>query len=318
MTGVQTCALPIYEIHEITGIDFQPEWAYDINEFGHVVGTGREEAVATARTIPWLMSDGQVSRLNFFGNAWAVNDNDQIVVTSHGIVGEQAALYANDSITQFRLYGADVDQIRGNRSCANAISNAGVIVGSISHESQNWRPAVFRESSPPVVFLEPPEQWETRPVGIDDQGQVLVHANFGPGNVRSILWNFENGSWHFVGGDTASVQPVAVTSDGLVLGVLTSGTTHIAVVCEPGGAWQELGTTDGWSPTAINDTGDVVGIVMRDGLFYPWLRLASGEEFLLPFVRGHQTNPKAINNAGTIVGTAQTDHGGHAVIWHRT
>ena len=319
------CSFPVvntdssggYEIHEITGIDFQPEWAYDINELGHVIGTGREEAIATARVIPWLMRDGQLSRLNFFGDAWAINENDQIAAMPQGIIGEQAALYANDLILQFRLYGADVAQIGGTRSTANAINADGVVAGSISQEGQNSRPAVFRESFPPVVFLEPPQQWGTRPVGIDDQGQVLVHANFGPGNVRSILWNFENGSWYFVGGDTASVQPVAVTSDGLVLGVSKSGSAHVAVICEPGGAWQELGTGDGWSPTGINDARDVVGIVMRDGLFYPWLRLATGGEFLLPFVRGHQTNPKAINNAGTIVGTAQTDHGGHAVIWRR-
>lgn len=306
-----------YEIHEITATDFQPEWAYDINELGHVIGTGREEAVATASTIPWLMRDGQLSRLNFFGHVWAINENDQIAAMPQGIIGEQASLYANDSTFSFRLYGADVDRMGANRSNANAINAVGVIAGSVSRDSQNIRPAVFQQSSPPIVFLEPPQQWGTRAVGIDDQGQVLVHANFGPGNVRSILWNFENGSWHFVGGDTASVQPVAVTSGGLVLGVSKSGTAHVAVVCEPGGAWRELGTSDGWSPTAINDAGDVVGIVMRDGLFYPWLRLASGEEFLLPFVRGHQTNPKAINNAGTIVGTAQTDHGGHAVSWRR-
>jgi hypothetical protein len=319
------CSFPVvntdksggYEIHEITAIDFQPEWAYDTSELGHVVGTGREEAVATATTIPWLMRDGQLSRLNFSGNAWAINENDQMAAMLHGVIGEQAALYAEGSIRQFSLYGADVAQMGGNRSTAGAINAAGVIAGSVSYESQIIRPAVFREAFPPVVFLEPPQQWGTRSIGIDDQGQVLVHANFGPGDVRSILWNFENGSWYFVGGDTASVQPVAVTSNGLVLGVSKSGTAHVALICEPGGAWLELGSSDGWSPTAINDVGDVVGIVMRDGLFYPWLRLASGEEFLLPYVRGHQTNPKAINNAGTIVGTAQTDHGGHAVIWHR-
>jgi hypothetical protein len=32
---------------------------------------------------------------------------------------------------------------------------------------------------------------------------------------------------------------------------------------------------------------------------------------------GHNTDPKAINNAGVIVGTAQADHGGHAVMWRR-
>ena len=89
------------------------------------------------------------------------------------------------------------------------------------------------------------------------------------------------------------------------------------MICEQNGEWQALGTSDGWSPQAINDLGDVVGIVMQGSLFQPWLRLATGEQFLLPFVMGHTTDPKAINNAGVIVGTAQADHGGHAVIWRR-
>lgn len=322
------CSFPVvntdssggYEIHEITAIDFQPEWAYDINELGHVIGTGREEAVATAKIIPWLMRDGQLSRLNFFGHVWAINENDQIAAMPQGVIGEQGALYADHSILQFRLYGADVARIGGTRSTANAINADGVVAGSIcTQEGHNIRPAVFRASSPPIVLMEPASQWGTRPIGINDQGQVLVlvQANFAPGNVRSILWNFEDGSWYFVGGDTANVQPVAVTNNGLVLGFSRSSTANLAVFCEAGGSWQELGTGDGWSPTGINDAGDVVGTVMRDGLFYPWLRLATGEEFLLPFVREHQTDPKAINNACTIVGTAQTDHGGHAVIWRR-
>ena len=42
---------------------------------------------------------------------------------------------------------------------------------------------------------------------------------------------------------------------------------------------------------------DVVGFVTQGGLFQPWLRMATGEQFLLPFVIGHNTDPKAINNA---------------------
>jgi len=90
------------------------------------------------------------------------------------------------------------------------------------------------------------------------------------------------------------------------------------MVCEPDGVWQPLGTGDGWTPQAINDLGDVVGFFEHGNLLQPWLRLATGEQFLLPSVIGHTTDPKAINNDGVIVGTASADHGGHAVIWRRT
>jgi hypothetical protein len=69
-----TCSFPVagtdsssgYGIHEITGADFEPLSAVDINEVGHVIGTGREEQkVPWTKQIPWLMKDDQVSRLNF-------------------------------------------------------------------------------------------------------------------------------------------------------------------------------------------------------------------------------------------------------------
>jgi hypothetical protein len=307
-----------YEIREITGVDFEPLYAYDINDVGHVIGTGREEkTVPWTRRIPWLMIDGQVSRLNFLGDAWAINENDQIAAMPQDVGGEEAALYANDSILQFPLYGSDVSAVGATRSTANAINADGIVAGSVCTQTgHNIRTAVFQESHPPIVLTEAAAEWGNRPVDINDRGQVLVLGNFAPPVVRSILWNFEDNSWDFVGDNATNVMPVAVTNDGLVLGVL-SGTPTLAVICKPNGAWEELGTDDGFSPTDINDAGDVVGIVMQDHLFYPWLRLATGEQFLLPFVREHHTEPKAINSAGTIVGTAQTDHGGHAVIWRR-
>jgi hypothetical protein len=130
------------------------------------------------------------------------------------------------------------------------------------------------------------------------------------------VWNIEDDTWSYVGSESDDVLPVSVTNDGLVLGS-TRGAIAQALLCKPGGTWEPLGTPTGWTPLGINDRGDVVGIFMQDGLSRPWLQLASGEQFLLPYVVGHNTEAKAINNAGVIVGAAHADHGGHAVIWRR-
>lgn len=175
------------------------------------------------------------------------------------------------------------------------------------------RAAAFRDSAKPMILTELVAQFGTRAVGINDQGQVLVLASFGPGDVRSVVWDLESNSWSYVGGSSANVTPIAITNGGLVLGVTASR----AMVCEQGADWQPLGTDDGWTPQAINDLGDVVGCVAEGSLLQPWLRLASGEQYLLPSVIGHTTDPKAINNEGIIVGTSHADHGGHAVIWRR-
>ena len=167
-----------------------------------------------------------------------------------------------------------------------------------------------------MVLTDLAAQFGTRAVDINDQGQVLVLAGVGPGDVRSVLWNLEDDTWSYVGGSTANITPVAITNGGLVLGRSSNGASF-AMACEPDGEWQPLGTSVGWTPQAINDIGDVVGFVAQGTLLQPWLRLATGEQFLLPSVIGHTTDPKAINNDGVIVGTAHADHGGHAVIWRR-
>jgi hypothetical protein len=65
----------------------------------------------------------------------------------------------------------------------------------------------------------------------------------------------------------------------------------------------------------MNDAGDVVGACKRDGYEKPWLRCASGEIVWLPYYRDHWCRPIAINSSKLIVGSAQTDHGYHALVW---
>lgn len=321
-----TCRFPVqrtdssggYEIQEIIGSDFEPMFAYDINDVGDIVGTGRDEQkIPWTTQVPWVMQGNQVTRLNYVGSAWAINDNGLIIATPAGDPNQNLALYANGSIIALPIYGADVASVGGTRSSGGVINRDGIIAGSVCTQTgHNMRAAVFQEAQPPKVLTDLDAQFGTRAVDINDQGQVLVLASFGAADVRAVLWNLGDDTWSYVGGDAANISPVAVTNRGLVLGVTSDGTSR-AMTCEQNGEWQLLGTGDGWSPQAINDVGDVVGFVTKGGLFQPWLRMASGEQILLPTLTGHNTDPKAINNAGVVVGTAHADHGGHAVMWRR-
>lgn len=321
-----TCKFPVsdtessggYEILEITGSDFEPMSAYDINEAGDVVGTGRDEQkVPWTTQVPWVMQGDQVSRLNYVGSAWAINDDGLIVATPASDPNQNAALYANGSIIVVPIFGPDVASVGGTRISGTAINSNGMVAGSVCTQTgHNMHAAAFQEAQSPKVLTDLNAPFGTRAVDINDQNQVLVLVNFSPPGVRSVLWNLENDTWSYVGGSPANVRPVAITNGGQVLGITADGASR-AVVCEQDSEWQPLGTSDGWSPLAINDLGDVVGLVAQGSLFQPWLRTAAGDEFLLPFVIGHNTDPKAINNDGVIVGTAQADHGGHAVMWRR-
>ena len=89
----------------------------------------------------------------------------------------------------------------------------------------------------------------------------------------------------------------------------------VAWLVKPAQRWERLGTPPGFYATAMNDAGDVVGAAVRDGYEQPWLRRASGEIVWLPYFDQHWCRPSAINRSGVIVGTAQTDHGMHALVW---
>jgi hypothetical protein len=99
----------------------------------------------------------------------------------------------------------------------------------------------------------------------------------------------------------------------------SSGWSHLSETLMTSGlAGEQWGRVRGGRRRGINDSGDVIGNVTGDGLIQPWVRLAAtGEVFVLPSVIGHDTDARAINNAGVIVGSAHADHGGHAVIWCR-
>jgi hypothetical protein len=322
-----TCKFPVqhrepsggYEIQEITGSDFEPMFAYDINEAGDVVGTGRDEqAIPWTKQVPWIMQGGQVSKLTYDGSAWAINQAGLITATPTASGTQDVALYADGAIIALPIYGAGVASVGATRSSGGKINSHGVIAGSVCTQTgHNMRAAAFRASHEPMILTDVAAQFGTRAVDINDQGQVLVLASVGPGDGRSVVWNLEDNTWSYVGGSAVNITPIAITNGGLVLGRSSNGASF-AMVCEPDGEWHALGTSDGWTPQAINDVGDVVGFAAQGNLLQPWLRLATGEQFLLPSVIGHTTDPKAINNDGVIVGTANADHGGHAVIWRRT
>jgi hypothetical protein len=151
-------------------------------------------------------------------------------------------------------------------------------------------------------------------VDVNDSGIVLVVGYAGT-QCRGIVWNPLAGANDLVGG-MAGIYPMGIAVDGVVLGMSLGGDdTRIACLAKPGQRWERLGTAPGFYATAMNNTGHVVGRVMREGYERPWLRSPLGEIIWLPYFDHHHCRPAAINHSGTIVGRATTDHGNHALIW---
>lgn len=167
-----------------------------------------------------------------------------------------------------------------------------------------------------VALRGPAEAHLFRTVDVTQSGTLLVMAAIAPFDTRCMLWNTIDKTTAYVGGADSNVFPIAMADSGVVLGQgNNSRGQKVALLCAPGDAWQRVGTEDGWSPVDINDNGDIVGRVQIDGVDRPWLRLATGQLILLPYLVSHHTIPTSINNARQIVGFSNADHGSHAVLW---
>ncbi len=309
-----------YSIHEVTspGLDFiTPN---DINDSGQVVGTGQSR---TQPNIPWMMQNGQLTRLNYIGFAVSINNHGQVTGTLQSEQGERATVYERGLLTELPLYHGEPGVFAGTDSSASAISANGTVAGSVRSRTEergrpNTRAAVFRSEQPPTVLMELKAEFGSNAVDINERGQVLVVASPAIFDARSILWTPQDGSWLNVGNQTANVSPIALTDEGLVLGKARNNRAKPSVViCRPGGDWERLGIDESWEALDINNQGDVIGWAWVDRIQRPWLRLASGQIIWLPYVIEHHTTPRAINNHGQIIGSAVADHGQHAVIWQR-
>ena len=310
-----------YVLSEILATDFEPMSADDVSEHGIVVGTGRLRLGAPP-SVPWGSRGGEAVWLGYEGLAMAVSADGQVAAMLQGEGKQRAGLYDAAAVTEFPLFHGTPGIFAGTDTSARAINRDQWVAGMVRSQSEevpgrtNTRAAVFRAGLAPQVLMELLEGRGSEAVAINDQGIVLVLTSPAIFDARSVLWDPQSGGWGYVGDKTTNVFPIGLTDDGAVLGQARNARSQpLAVICRAGGTWERLGTRDGWAPAGINNRGDVVGWGSIDGLDRPWLRLASGELILLPYLSEHNTIAKSINDVGDIAGSAAADHGGHALVW---
>jgi hypothetical protein len=138
------------------------------------------------------------------------------------------------------------------------------------------------------------------------------------GRSKALLWDPVAGSLSFVGSNEPDgIYPNSLTADGLVLGNgRNQGGETIPCVSRRGEAWTRLDVDDGWYATTMNDAGDVAGSHTVQGFARPWLRRSTGDVLWLPYFEHHHCRPSSMATNGLLVGTAQSDHGTHAVLGH--
>lgn len=156
-------------------------------------------------------------------------------------------------------------------------------------------------------------------VDVNDAGTVLVVAFTEGimGRCKALLWDPNAGSLSPVGdAQPDGIYPQALTAGQVVLGNGRNRSGEaIACSSRAGGPWTRLGTPDGWYATAMNDVGDAAGSTPVEGFERPWLRRSTGDVVWLPYLEHHHCRPSSMTASNVMVGTAQTDHGTHALMW---
>jgi hypothetical protein len=316
-----------YEATEIKAPDFAIIGAADINDRGQIVGTGRAGfGTDQPQNLPWSFLNGQARRLNYYGLAAAINNEGNVTAVQQGADApppswQRAAVYIDGNLIELPLYHGQDESPERSDSQISAINSSSLMAGSVAvqrdkHDSLAIHAAVFRIGHPIQIFSGLQTDTGCRAFGVNDQDHVLLIAEVRPFDVRSILWNPADDSWHYVGDDTTNVFPIALNDDDVVLGQARNARNEpVAVVCQPGGKWERLGTPDSWAPVDINNKCEVIGRVMIDLLERPWVHRLGGRTEMLPYLTNHHTGAGAINNLGQIVGGAWADNDSHALLW---
>jgi hypothetical protein len=318
-----------YQLVELTHPELGSATALDVNGDGKVAGAGTRRDQPGAGLVCVWDANHSADLVGFAGAVGprCLNDRGQICATAD--MSDQSVHAARWTPGQppedlGTIHGVNSEEFAD--SGALAINNVGIVVGwvSVSTDRQdrgqgNYRPAAWVPGQVGTFLTDLPFAW-AQGVDVNDDGIVLVvaYTEGVMGRAKALLWDPIAGTYSGVGGNEPDgVFPMGLTSDGVVLGNgVDQFGDQVACVSTAGECWTPLGTPPGWYATAINDNHEVAGSLKVEGFDRPWIRRADGTTLWLPYLEHHYCRPNSMRG-NLLAGTAQTDHGTHALLWRR-
>jgi hypothetical protein len=298
-----------YQILEVQDPRFSSLRAMAVNDTGVVAGDG-VSTIAAGNTRPWRASTDRIMEApDIVAHATAIDAIGAVALkTTMSDKSVHAAIWDTNSITDLGVY---LGKSSGATAAAQGLIAGWVCIDPINQGQRNFRPAAWTDGK---MFIQQqlPCDWG-QAVAATECGKVLVLGYYGK-SPAGFLWEPKIGKLAILG-TKIGIYPVSLSRNGTVLGFAREAGESVAYKIESGSDWEPVGCAPGLYPTAINDVGDIVGSATGDGFDRPWLRYATGEVIWLPYFRGHWCRPNALNNHGTIVGNAASDHGSHALLW---
>jgi hypothetical protein len=301
-----------YELKEFADSRFGTCSARAVNDGSIIVGNGSYVG-QPGTSFAWIVhADGKAEITNYKIRANAINSFGVIAIDGQTDDGTNHAGRWSGRVPE------EVDDPPGCDSSARAINSAGTLVGWAGMDPKNkgqasQRAAVWRHQK--GSLLEAPEFSWSNAVAVTERDEVLVVAFKSGLEPTPLLWLASDNRVSVVGG-SSGVYPVAINAKGDILGKANGPAGEpIGCIAEPGNGWKMLGTERGFYATGMNDHGDIVGAISRDGFRRPLLWRPNSEIVWLPYYDYHHCLPLAVNNHGLVVGEAGADHGAHALIW---
>ncbi|MDC8770655.1 PEP-CTERM sorting domain-containing protein [Roseateles albus] len=209
-----------------------------------------------------------------------------------------------------------LDTLGGLASSANAINNAGQVVGAVQLNAVHGTHAMLWNGTTATDLgtLGGKDSWAN---AINNAGQIVGYAYLENGAKHATLWNGTTATDLGTLGGNGSVAN-AINNAGQVVGSASSEIYSHATLWN-GTMATALSTNS--SANAVNDAGHVVGRGPHFfDLGYPTATLWKGTtEYDLGTLGGPYSSANAINNAGQVVGWSSMDNGSYrATLWNGT
>jgi probable HAF family extracellular repeat protein len=286
-------AVAAYDLGDINAMNIEIASA---NKNGSIVGQLRRPVGVPPRAFLWIPHE-EIVDLGTLGGATSgakdVNVNNVVVgfSTTHDNLSK-AFLWKKGNMLDLGAAG-------GNNSSASGINDLGVVVGEayISpaapqedlHRAFRWTEARGMELIPETA-----SRW-SRAMKINNNGQVLGHCYLTT-QVGSFVWSDIEGLQLIEGTPGRPFYASAINDYGVVVGEADDEHgVRRGMRWTLGRGLQVLQVPFSFSPTAIDNSGNIVGHDIVRPWSAAWLLRADGELIRLPAGRDHNVDARAIN-----------------------
>jgi hypothetical protein len=296
-------------------------FARAINNAGIIVGEAAHPPNNPA--LPCLYRDKLWSALpipdGVHGSATDINDRGEVVGWCAGAPTgrtQHAWFWGTSGVS------VDLDGRLGYESAAGAVnSNAWVAgrwrVGEGQKHQFDSFPIVWPTPVSSHAFLSLDDGRWGEAVDLTDTNVALVAIRDGQFKTQVALL-YASGELEELPFEDEFVVPQSIDSTNrFILGsIVRPGRGSVeSILHDRESGWERVVCPRNSSGRAVNARGDVVGSVQLEGFHRPWFKPLREKVRMLPHVQFHDTMPTEVNERGVIVGTANADHGCHAVMW---